>query len=320
MTYNHEAYIAEHLESIKYLILKYGHDIEFQIVVNDDASSDKTVAIIDRWLDKNLGLFRYVDKLYNDKNIGTCSSIENMLSAMKSDYCKLTAGDDVYSYENLFEAALFLDEYEITSGLPLYLTDGLLFRNNLDLFHNISTQHIYKNEPLLKRFKGVSFNNAPNIFYKTCFLKDNGVMSFVSQFDVVEDWPFQIAISEANGSARFHLEKKVYVYYRRTLGSTYIVASKRLIGDMIRIYDYLISKSDTVVEKLLLRNRKFCFLIKSSLLRKVLNASVYRFYFRVALNLRAILKDYRGTVMNTQAHKKHYERIQAQAVDFHDPK
>jgi len=316
MVYNHEKYIVEHLESIKHLILEYGQDIEFQFVINDDTSSDNTIALIERWLGQNSGLFRHVDKFYNNKNIGTCSSIANMVSVIKTDYCKLAAGDDVYSYENLFEAALLLDQHEIVSGLPLYLVEGLLYRKAFDLFNHIATNHVYKNDILSQRFQGVSFNNAPNILYKTDCLKNNSIMGFVSQFDVVEDWPIQIAIAEDKENAKFFFEKKVYVYYRRTNGSTYMVASKRLIADMKRIYDFLITKCDTVIGKYLLKNRKYCFLIHSRIFSKVLNISIYRFYFRVIFNLRTILKDYRGTVINVQTHKEHYKRIQTEAMNF----
>ena len=43
ITYNHEEFILEHLESIKFLINHYGHGINFTISVADDASKDNTL-------------------------------------------------------------------------------------------------------------------------------------------------------------------------------------------------------------------------------------------------------------------------------------
>ena len=100
LAYNNENYILEHLESIKYLVLTYGNAIDVDLIINDDCSSDRTQSLVDEWLLINAGLFRFVKTIYNQKNIGTCASVGNMLSNVVADRCKLTAGDDVYSFEN----------------------------------------------------------------------------------------------------------------------------------------------------------------------------------------------------------------------------
>ena len=100
---NHEKYIIEHLESIKYLVECYGSSINCKLIINDDYSKDRTIELIDGWLSQNLSLFHTVVKLYNKNNLGTCTSLINMLSHVDTAYLKLTACDDVYSFENIFE-------------------------------------------------------------------------------------------------------------------------------------------------------------------------------------------------------------------------
>mgnify|MGYP003903931467 CR=1 FL=1 len=71
--------------------------------MNDDCSKDRTVELVDHWVSVNSKIFRNITKLYNDQNLGTCLSVVNMLKYLNADFCKLTAGDDVYSYENIFK-------------------------------------------------------------------------------------------------------------------------------------------------------------------------------------------------------------------------
>jgi len=53
LCHNQEDYIIEHLESIKYLSLKYGHNIDKDIIINDDFSNDSSPELIKTWLYKN---------------------------------------------------------------------------------------------------------------------------------------------------------------------------------------------------------------------------------------------------------------------------
>lgn len=316
LAYNHEDYIVEHLESIKYLIETYARDIFVDIVVNDDCSRDGTVELVDVWFSRNETLFRNVVKIYNKKNIGTCASVLNMLEHVTADALKLTAGDDVYSYENIFEYADIPDGVSILSGIPVGLVDGLLFENKKDILGVISSQIIYGGSPLLDRFKFLSNNNAPNIMYNKKFLMASRVMEFLRGFDVVEDWPVQISIAENFPGGEFCLVDKVFVYYRRTQGSTYIVAGSRFFGDKVRVFKYLIDGSSDFFDRLILRNRLFLFEAQSPLLNKVFNFSFYIFIVRCFFNFFPILTRLLGLKIDMSAHAVHYKKIRQSAASY----
>lgn len=57
LSYNHEKYILETLESIKFLVKNYGGKLKINLIIGDDCSDDNTAAIIDFWLQKNRVLF-----------------------------------------------------------------------------------------------------------------------------------------------------------------------------------------------------------------------------------------------------------------------
>lgn len=314
LSFNHELYIIEHLESIKYLIEKYGSDIFVDLVINDDCSSDKTTILIDKWLKLNSHFFRNVNKLFNNKNIGTCQSFLNVVKNTKTDALKITAGDDVYSCENLFEYGLLPESVSILSGIPLNIIDGQLSKNRRELFEILLSHQIYKNRKFIVRFIGLSNNNAPNIFYAKSILTTSEYVLFISKYDVVEDWPTQIFIAENYPATKFHLIEKVFVYYRRTGGSTFIVANQRFIKDKSLLYEYLTSRSVGMFEKIFIKNRYFLFILGNRFFNKILNFSFYSFLIRsipyYVSTGRKIDK------LSTSAFEMHYGIIKSRAVSF----
>ena len=124
ITYNHELYIIEHLESIKYQIELYGRGYTIDILINDDCSNDRTVELIEKWFNINKALFNRVVVKTNNINKGTCSSVTNLLLLIETKAFKLTAGDDIYSFENIFDAAIVDDKTAFISGFPFYIENN----------------------------------------------------------------------------------------------------------------------------------------------------------------------------------------------------
>jgi glycosyltransferase involved in cell wall biosynthesis len=313
LAYNHQDYILEHLESIKYLVLTHGAGIDVDLIINDDFSSDQTPRLVNQWLSINDKLFRHINTLYNSKNLGTCKSVNNMLSQMVADRCKLTAGDDVYSFENIFELTQHSQNIAMVSGRTLYILNGSLRNGWISNGMATSSQVIYKNNTLLHRFKHLSYNNAPNILYATECLLHPDVREYLGQFDVTEDWPLQVAIARQFPDCRFKLVDQVLVYYRRTAGSTYIVANQRFINDKIKMYDDLIKNEANTFERLRLANRKICFEKKNSWINKLFNIDFYIFILSYAFRIFEIYRESAIVNIRLTAHQDHYQKIKAAA-------
>lgn len=318
LTYNHEEYIIEHLESIKFLIENYAFDmgICINIIVNDDCSKDSTPSMVSEWLDKNKSLFNKIIKIFNEKNLGTCQSLLNCLDCVESDYLKITAGDDVYSYENIFQYGSLEDNCAMLSGFPLSLVDGVISECKRDTIHILASQVIYQNMPLIKRFSFLSNNNAPNIFYNKNILMQKDVLKNLSKFDVVEDWPIQIMIALKCPNYKFHLVNKVFVYYRRTNGSSYIVANSRFYKDKLKCFDFLISQVNSKPEKLFLVNRRFVFGLKKPIISRLINISLYKYIFAFIKRAPVIFYKYIKIDYNIKKHRHHYSNIKLAANNF----
>lgn len=308
LTYNHQHYILEHLESIKYLVMTHGHNIDVDLIINDDGSKDETCSLISHWLTLNNDLFREVATLFNPTNLGTCCSLDNMLAKVKADKCKITAGDDVYSFENIFELTNHDKETAMISGRVLLLFDDQIEVDKVTDLLMTSTQVIYKKNSLIHRFKHFSYNHAPNLLYsKECLLEPK-VRHYLRRYDVVEDWPLQIAIAREFPRRKFDLIDEVLVYYRRTSGSTYLVANKRFMKDKIEIYNDLIKTESNPLERLRIQSRLMCFKIKNRILKNLLNLDFYMFLISCIFNFAEIIRSKKAPT-KLKEHQLHYDEI-----------
>jgi glycosyltransferase involved in cell wall biosynthesis len=316
ITYNHAKYIIEHLESIKFIVEEFGSEIDVTVIVADDGSRDDTVVLCRLWFDRNAQLFKKVLVLSDGVNRGTCKNLTRALQYLETDYCKVTAGDDVYSFENLFLGAKEIDDNNIVSGLPLNLIDGTLMNTRFVLFNLFATNLIYKESSYLTRLKKINFFNSPNISYAISILRNKEVISFVDQYAVTEDYPLQVKMAELYAPIKFLQLERVFVYYRRTSNSTYLVKNLQFNQDKLKLFDHLIASESDVFGRFLLRNRVFCFNLQNQYLKRVLNLNYYLYGFSVLLRIFQILKKLVVFDAQLDQHQMHYDLIASRARVF----
>lgn len=316
LSYNHEKYILEHLESIKFLIENYGKEVLVDIIIADDFSKDNTLDFAKIWLNENSNLFRKIIIPEKQTNLGTCKNLTTALEYVDSDYCKITASDDVYSNENLFLEFSKIDGYDMISGLPLNLLEGTINETKFDLFNIIATNIIYKNTNYNQRLKRINFFNAPSIVYSKKSLKNSEIIEFINQFRVTEDYPLQIKMSEVFSPLKFKQINKIFIYYRRTLNSTYIVKNTVFDQDKLDIFDYLIAEEKNPFYKLLIKNRKFVYMINNKYFKKLLNVNFYLYGLQIFLNYFKISKEFKQLNKEIEVHQEHYDKIVLNAKNF----
>jgi glycosyltransferase involved in cell wall biosynthesis len=105
--YNHAHYIAASLDAV----LKQSVQ-PMEIIVVDDASTDNSVDIIDRYVKNN----PHIRLHQNPKNIGHLQSINNTLKTIRGDYYHVPAADDVV-LPGLYEKSLALLAANPQAGL-----------------------------------------------------------------------------------------------------------------------------------------------------------------------------------------------------------
>lgn len=102
VTYNHQKYIAKCLQSL----VEQETDFPFEVIVNDDCSTDNTRNIVDDFAEKYPGL---IIKNYQCENVGTFKNAISGYSLARGDYICHVDGDDYALPGKLQAQSLCLD-------------------------------------------------------------------------------------------------------------------------------------------------------------------------------------------------------------------
>ena len=156
VTYNHEKYIEKALNSI----VEQSLFNRCEIVIGDDGSKDKTVSILNSYMDKysnikvyaheNVGISqnvydlfcrckgRYIAVLEGDDYWISSQKLERQISEIEENNCIAVAANSVivdddgnqYGYKNTRSKSVVIGKKEIEEyGTTLWMPSGLLFRN-----------------------------------------------------------------------------------------------------------------------------------------------------------------------------------------------
>lgn len=90
ITYNHQDYIAQAIDSI----LNQRTTFEIEIVIGDDASTDNTQEIIKQYVSKYPEIIK---PIYNQQNIGIQRNFAATMDKCKGKYIALCEGDDYWT-------------------------------------------------------------------------------------------------------------------------------------------------------------------------------------------------------------------------------
>lgn len=102
ITYNHQAYIRQCLESIATQIV----DFDFEIIVADDCSTDNTRMVI---LDVSKKFPGLIKTIFHDSNIGVCPNYLSAHKAARGKYVAHCDGDDFWYQGKLAKQVRIMD-------------------------------------------------------------------------------------------------------------------------------------------------------------------------------------------------------------------
>ena len=90
ITFNHEKFIAQAIESI----MSQQTSFEFELVIGDDGSTDNTRAICEQY-QKQFG--NKIRLIFNDKNIGSVNNFLQNIYSCDGDFIAICDGDDFWT-------------------------------------------------------------------------------------------------------------------------------------------------------------------------------------------------------------------------------
>lgn len=116
LTYNHEKYIKQALDSI----LRQKVNFDYEILIGDDASTDNTVKVLKEYKSK----YPKIIKLFlNEVNLGATRNAYNLLVNAKGKYLATCEGDDYWTDDNKLQIQVeFLEKNKNLVGCSHYFT------------------------------------------------------------------------------------------------------------------------------------------------------------------------------------------------------
>lgn len=243
ITYNHEEFIGECLDSI--IAQDYPN---LEIIVADDCSTDKTQDILKAYQTK----YKNIELILQDKNVGiTNNSNSGLFAAIKTGakYIHIFGGDDIMLPGKISKQVKILEEYPEmafchhvldvfdndsgrTIGTIPFRFDRITLKSILRKIREIARceKSIYNPQISSKKLKintqkdGVRIGNiyaSPSMLMRASAIPTNG---YDVRVPIVSDWLMNIEIM-SNGDAIF-LDEVLVKYRRHGKNITNIVENK----------------------------------------------------------------------------------------------
>jgi glycosyltransferase involved in cell wall biosynthesis len=189
LCYNQARFVVECLEAVK--AQNYPN---LELIINDDASKDDSVAVIEGWLAKNDIPHHF---LKNQVNQGLCRSLNNTLRVARGKYVTGTAADDVWLPGKL------RTQVEILEGMPDRV--GVVYSDALQMDENgrlLPGKFIAAH----RRFETMPTGNLQKVLWEGNFIPAMASLTRRECFDQVglydeslfyEDWDMLLRISSS---------------------------------------------------------------------------------------------------------------------------
>lgn len=188
LTYNQEKLVEECLESI------YNQDYpHIELIISDDASQDRTVEIVEKWLAKRGNRFINTVLIKSPKNTGISANHTRGVKQTKGEFLKYIGGDDILLPRALKKMANFLEKNKnvliATSFIQPFISNPQNGRTLLLPLIPEKWALTVLQKPWQRQFGYMSrhcFLPAPGFFFRKKILEEIGY--FDEEFKRFEDW------------------------------------------------------------------------------------------------------------------------------------
>lgn len=213
--YNSEKYIKETIESILNQTFK-----NFEILIINDASTDKSVHIVNSIADDRIRL------IHNETNKGICFTRQKGVEEAKGKYIAILDADDIAMPERLEKQFLFLEnnpEIVLCGSNAKFIDEN---NNEIDHVHNLNC------EPDLVKIMLLFANQ----FINSSILCKKEVMLTIGGYTkpIAEDYDLFVRIAKNHKTS--NLKEKLVAYRMhnvsdsRTKKDLYAIAEKEILG------------------------------------------------------------------------------------------
>ncbi len=220
ITYNHERYIAQALESI----LSQKVDFVYEIVIGEDFSADNTREIVSSYQSKYPDVIRL---LPSERNLGLEQNFARTLAHCRGDYVAILEGDDYWTSSQKMRLQVdFLNNHNNCS-LCFHNVKLIYEENNRepDLNFTSGFQEFSNLETILER----NYINTCSAMFRRCNIKS--LPEWILGLQMI-DWPLFILCAQ-KGSIGY-IDQVMAVYRVHSQGTW---SSKKSLDQKLAIID-----------------------------------------------------------------------------------
>ena len=215
LTYNQENYVLETLESIKYQKIHYGSEYEVSLIITDDASKDRTVAVMKDWIEKNRVYFEKIDLIANEKNKGTVANFKTIVSKVNDEHLKIIAGDDLIASKNVFEEYKTLNDKKLKTYFRVELCEGKVYYREKFLIDFYYHKNYGKGSNYnIKTFRKGKFVHTPSTLYTKQLFVNAECEKNLEGYQLFEDDPMWYSMIKNEKDLEIEFVEQGMVLYR----------------------------------------------------------------------------------------------------------
>ena len=239
ITFNHEKFIAQAIESI----MSQQTSFEFELVIGDDGSTNNTRAICEQY-QKQFG--NKIRLIFNDKNIGSVNNFLQNIYSCDGDFIAICDGDDFWTDNSKLQKQVsFLDSHKDYSFCFTNVRSVDANGKQIKPFTQIYYNDTFTHESYVAKI------TPPTV--TTLFRKNMLPKVFPDEFKVLPntDMFLKALLSE---KGKVHFENSVTASYRINNAGVYSgLNSFKKLEDKIKAYNLMFSyfKNNTVRKNIL---------------------------------------------------------------------
>lgn len=193
ITYNSSKYVLETLESAKAQTYQ-----NIEIIISDDCSSDNTIEICKRWIEKNNDRFVRAEIITTERNTGIAPNCNRGANAAKGEWLKLIAGDDIFKPDAIYhftqEAIKFPNKVFFYCPVDFIDSQGLFLKTHKPPVSFLKIKDASKQLKYL--LKAGTIIAGPTFFLHKKTLVTLG--GFDNRYPFVEDFPLLLKYTNKN--------------------------------------------------------------------------------------------------------------------------
>lgn len=318
--YNNEKIIIETLESIRWQIINYAGGISIDIIIIDDYSRDKTVTVIQKWLDIYKILFSNIIFKRNKENCGMVHNYNWALSQVKTKNFKVIAGDDLISSQNMFEKYRNLDIYTIRSYVCTELINNkIVYDEDRLILYFFNKSHKRDKKFDLHAMRRGCFFHSPSTLYTKELYNYSECKKFNSNFRNFEDDPTWYAMLKRYDDINIEFIDDIIVLYRiheQSISNSNSSCSSKLFKKELQTLYKIYYRDSTGLEKL-----RFWFQINDKIPKYLRFDKYYDLVFKLYLKWwsknNTNYKKFKKNILNKiNTEQKYYDEIKRNTIDF----